>query len=213
MINLIKKDIMISLTKWNTVTLIIIVLFYFFLMDEFPIENRMIFLITIIPFFVMQVSFSFDDRIKSIRMIRSLPVTAEDVIYSKYMGMVFIYSFLSLMLQAVLFLLSLSGVNASIISWNRLILSGIFIMLVTSISFPAYFKLSYNKSRIFNIILYCFIFSMLSTFFCGDMDMFYNFYRYVDRINIYLLLLMLVTLLIYFISSVISVNLYKTRDL
>ena len=213
MINLIKKDILISLTKWNTITLIFLFIFYFIILDGISVEKRLILLATIVPFFIMQISFSYDDRNKSIRMIRSLPVRSEEVIYSKYLGLVINFAVISLLLQLILFILSIFGLNIGIISWHNLLLSGVFIMLVTSISFPAYFKLSYSKSRIFNILLYVFVFIILNSFFSGDMDMLYSATKYLDKVNIYLILLVLVTILIYFISSIISINLYKTRDL
>jgi len=213
MINLIRKDILIALTKWNVITMIFLSIFYFIILDGISVEKRLLFLAAIVPFFIMQISFSFDDRNKSIRVIRSLPVRAEEVIYSKYLGMMIIFAAVTLVLQAILLVLNLFGLNIGIISWHKLLLSGVFIMLVTSISFPAYFKLSYSKSRIFNILLYVFIFIMLNSFFTSDMDMLYSVSKYLDKVNIYFILLVLVTILIYFISSIISINLYKTRDL
>ncbi|MDV3429434.1 MAG: ABC-2 transporter permease [Bacillota bacterium] len=213
MINLIRKDILISLSKWNVITLSLFSLFYFNMLDNITVEKRLLLLAVIIPFFIMQTSFSFDDRNKSIRMIRSLPVRPEEVIYSKYLGMVINYAVITLVLQLILFILNILGLNIGIISFHKLLLSGVFIMLVTSISFPVYFKLSYNKSRIFNIIFVIFILTMLNFFFSGDMGSLYNVEKYLDKTNMYFILAILVTLLIYFISSIISINLYKTRDL
>jgi len=213
MINLIRKDILISMTKWNTITLILFSLFYFTMLDNIPVEKRLILLATIIPFFIMQSSFSFDDRNKSIRLMRSLPVRSEEVIYSKYLGLILNFAVIALLLQSILFILSIFGLNIGMISFHELLLSGVFIMLATSISFPVYFKLSYNKSRIFNIILVVFVLTMLNFFFSGEMDMLYSASKYLDKVNIHLILLVLVTILIYFISSIISINLYKTRDL
>lgn len=213
MINLIRKDILISMTKWNTITLILFSLFYFIMLDNIAVEKRLILLVTIIPFFIMQSSFSFDDRNKSIRLIRSLPVRSEEVIYSKYLGLVMNFAVIVLLLQLILFILSIFGLNIGMISFHQLLLSGVFIMFVTSISFPVYFKLSYNKSRIFNIILVVFVLTMLNFFFSGEIGSLYNVGKYLEKINKYFVLVILVTILIYFISSIISINLYKTRDL
>lgn len=213
MINLIRKDILVSLTKWNTIIMIFLSFFYFVILDGTSVEKRLLFLAVIIPFFIMQSSFSFDDRNKSIRMIRSLPVRPEEVIYSKYLGMVIIFAVITLVLQLILLILNILGLNIGVISFHKLLLSGAFIMLVTSISFPVYFKLSYNKSRIFNIIFVIFILTMLNFFFSGDMGSLYKVEKYLDKTNMYFVLAILVTVLIYFISSIISINLYKTRDL
>ncbi|MGL5692614.1 MAG: ABC-2 transporter permease, partial [Peptostreptococcaceae bacterium] len=159
MIKLIKKDLMTTLTcnKRANLQYLFILIFLYTLLN--PISYFMANII--ISYMIVTYTFIYDEENDSKNFMLSMPVSKEDIVYSKY-----ILSFILVVVTSVI---------NSIITWiiggiiyrgpvlNDLLISNATFLMVMSIVLPIIFKFGYKKSKFFVGGIYV----LGTSFFCG----------------------------------------------
>ncbi|MGL5329496.1 MAG: ABC-2 transporter permease [Peptostreptococcaceae bacterium] len=165
MIKLIKKDLMTTLTcnKRAKLQYLFILIFLYTLLN--PISYFMANII--ISYMIVTYTFIYDEENNSKNFILSMPVSKEDIVYSKY-----ILSFILIVVTSII---------NSIITWiiggviyrgpvlNDLLISNATFLIVMSMVLPIIFKFSYKKSKFFvggiyvlGTLYFCSVFSMIA---------------------------------------------------
>lgn len=204
MFNLIKKDFLLLLS--NKTTVLIFLLFiplYRLVLGMDPDYSIVLLSIVTIGYMLTTTSFSFEFKNKPYIFIRSLPIKARDVIFSKYIEIfinylvAIIYTFLSSKA------LSLLGVNITG-SFNITTLQQSLLILVIglSISLPLQFKLPPKVANFVNIFFYI---SILNYF---SMTLGESSLKNLSNVIQFTL-----AILILLISIVLSFLLYRNKDL
>jgi len=144
---------------------------------------------------------------KTHMLIHSLPIKKRDVVVSKYIS-IFINYFLGVILVGIYFgIISVFkikiGENLSISLIRQTL---IIFIITTSISLPAYFRLSPRLGNIVNIMIYIIIINIFVMGSSDNIDIF-------TALNAQRLNLPIIVAIVYLISMVISIGLYETRDL
>lgn len=234
MFKLIKKDLIVGLKVRSLKTAIITFIIGLFLLTAFSFIFPTI-LPIMITFIVVMNSFHYDTINKSESFMLSLPNKREDVVYSKYI-LILIMLFVSLASMYILF-----GINI-LKSPRVMVLQDVFVSSVTilfsfGIIIPIIFKHGYKFGRIIAPIITIFIgylsykssraYEFLNT---GDETLLigfsrkigviiykiFNFKNYDYKImsmNVYFILLIAITLILFITSLYISLRIYKNKDL
>lgn len=234
MFKLIKKDLIVGLKVRSLKTAIITFIIGLFLLTAFSFIFPTI-LPIMITFIVVMNSFHYDTINKSESFMLSLPNKREDVVYSKYI-LILIMLFVSLASMYILF-----GINI-LKSPRVMVLQDVFVSSVTilfsfGIIIPIIFKYGYKIGRIIAPIITIFIgylsykssraYEFLNT---GDETLLigfsrkigvliykiFNFKNYDYKImsmNVYFILLIAITLILFITSLYISLRIYKNKDL
>lgn len=234
MFKLIKKDLIVGLKVRSLKTAIITFIIGLFLLTAFSFIFPTI-LPIMITFIVVMNSFYYDTINKSESFMLSLPNKREDVVYSKYI-LILIVLFVSLASMYILF-----GINI-LKSPRVMVLQDVFVSSVTilfsfGIIIPIIFKYGYKIGRIIAPIITIFIgylsykssraYEFLNT---GDETLLigfsrkigvliykiFNFKNYDYKImsmNVYFILLIAITLILFITSLYISLRIYKNKDL
>lgn len=207
MLNLVRKDLMLNFS--NKKSAIFLILFFPFLLLILETNSTNLYSLMILSYgyILTNMPFKYEIKDKTHTLIQSLPITKKDVVISKYIS-IFINYFLSIILVAVYFgIISIfrikiaGGLDISVIKETLVIFT-----IITSISLPAYFKLPPKLGNIVNIMMYIFIINIFVIGSSGDINIF-------TLLNIQGINLLIITVIVYLISMVISIGLYETRDL
>lgn len=165
MFNLIKKDWSLMIEKYSIVALLFFALIIF-TTGNFDITSKINIILVYSAFLISMVSFTSDERHGTDIFWGSLPLTKNDLVLSKYVGLL-----LNLLIGMVLvFVICKIGEFTGFTTWstvdfNKLIKSITGIIIVSSISFPLIFKFGYNKGKIFNMLLFVLLFGFFGLIF------------------------------------------------
>lgn len=171
----------------------------------------------------MLISFavSYDEKNKSEIVLNSLPLKREDIVLSKYIS-VFVFAFIGIIYSILVgFIGKATGLPmfAASISLLNIILVLTSVCIFTSIFFPVYFKFGYIKMNFFNVILFMsFLFVPTATIEYATSN---PNNILVQKINYFInntssftqnSLAIIICLIIFLISLMISIRIYKNKE-
>lgn len=234
MLELIKKDLRISLSGYKGKTaLIIFTLYYIFINsigDYYIFGILPVFLSYI---FIMQ-TFSKTEKNNANKYILSMPIKREDVVFSKYvlsLSIILMFSFTILALNKI----NLFGVSS--MAMQDIYINVVSFLLSMSIIFPLIFKLGYKVTKflapIISIIIFRYISvtSSLSAFLYNKEENFIikickNIANLIHNIEknrvfdpvkktteVYLILIPIIVFILFITSMGISLAVYKNKDI
>ncbi|WP_312668575.1 ABC-2 transporter permease [Tissierella praeacuta] len=207
MLNLIRKDLLLNFSSKQSV--IFLILFFPFMLLVLETNSTNIYSLMILSYgYVLNnMPFKYEVINKTHMLIQSLPIKKRDVVLSKYIS-IFINYFLGVILVGIYFgIISVfrikigEGLSISLI-WQTLII----FIFITSISLPAYFRLSPRLGNIVNVMIYIIIINIFVIGSSDNIDI-------LTALNGQRFNLPIITPIVYLISMLISIVLYETKDL
>lgn len=206
MINLIRKDLLITYSnKFSYYMLIIMVPLFLFLIDDFNANMAFMYSVTTFVFVSTKIPFSYELKDNPQLFIQSLPVTKTDIIVSKYLSILVNFMIGSLFTIIYLFVLSLMNIiDVSTLTFSTTIVTlGISIVFI-SISMPLEFIFTPKVANFLNMFIYILF---INIFLLQD-----NFIlRFIKIFSDYRFAMVSIVVLVYFLSMGISNVLYKNR--
>ncbi len=210
MINLIKKDLLVSYS--NKISIIMILMYFpliLLILGTRDINSIFIFSTFSFCFIMIKIPFSYEIKDKPHIFIQSLPVKKSDIVISKYISILvnfaiaIVYTFVYMWISSVIGLIDVDKIELSTILYTLAIT-----IVALSISLPTQFRFSPKMANFLNMFLYI---GMINIIIAGgdtvlkliNLD-FHNLYNLLGLVGGILAL--------YLISIVISISLYKTRN-
>lgn len=234
MLQLIKKDLLVSLKVKSLKTVILTFLVGLFLLSIFSFIFPTI-LPIIFTYMIVMNSFYYDSLNNSESYMMSLPNKREDVVYSKYI-LVLLMLFLSNILMYLFYVINMLNSVRTIVLQD-VIVSSLTILFSFSIILPITFKYRYKVSRIiapFITIVIGYLSyssSTINKFIENGTETIlislsrkigvviyriFNFNNYdykVLAVTIYIILLFMIAIFIFLVSMYISSKIYEKRDI
>lgn len=217
MVNLIFKDILIQ--KKTVMYMLLYIVFAIFFMQGVG-SNALYVLITVtIAFTVSSGAFAIDEKYGSEKVMASLPITRNQMVQARYLS-VFVYAAASILIMAsigaVANLLNIQFIKLNYITPSVIKKILVSCVLVTSISYPVYFKFGYTKARIASFIIFFAFFTSVVTVAenvsDGEASSFLSFINGLSSGSLQLVG-GLVLLLVFVVSYFISINCYESKEL
>ncbi|CAK7077185.1 ABC-2 transporter permease [Tissierella sp.] len=201
MLNLIKKDFL--LTFSNKQSWILIILYVPFILFTMGTDNEFVVNLMIYTFVYMLATmpFGYEVQTKPHILLQSLPIKKRDIVISRYLSIFVNYVIGFVITGGYLWIISLLGFidvdnfNLSLVGYTLPI-----VLLSLSISLPALFRLPPKIASIANIFVYIFIMNFVIV----------TSYKFQDILNG--LGLPVIAAIVYLLSMGISLWLYETRD-
>ncbi|EPY6472043.1 ABC-2 transporter permease [Clostridium sporogenes] len=214
MINLIKKDLII--TKSYMMKILAILALYIFIFDKTDKQGICVLSIYLIVSILISMSFYYGEAAKEDYMLKSLPVKKKEVVLAKYTSVI-IYFIASLILMYII------SFAVHILNFKDIIRSPQIITIFFSLSIifismavqlPIYFKLNHSKGRILNTVIYFFVFSMLYMIYDNNH---LNNYRTTysignDIYEKFILIITIISTILFIISSILSMKIYEKKE-
>jgi ABC-2 type transport system permease protein len=236
MLQLIKKDLLVSLKIKSLKAVILTSIVGLFLLSIFSYIFPTI-LPIIITYVVVMNSFYYDSLNNAESYILSLPNKREDVVYSKYI-LVFLILFLSNILMYILFGINILNSTRVIVLYD-VIVSSTTILFSFSIILPIIFKYRYKVGRVVAPFITIFIgylsfrsnANTLNNFIENGKEtvlislsrkigvLTYNIFKFnnydykVIAATIYIVLLFIIAIILFLVSNYITLKIYENRDL
>lgn len=170
------------------------------------------------PYLSVMYSNGYEMRGQSEVMLNSLPVNREQIVNAKYLYLqmlIVIYTVFMLILSIIA--RSINHNNTDIVSINIFVVSFIVLGLVFSIYYPLYFKLGREKLRLVTLFFYLIIF-IFPEFYskAAKNPEVYHLEKLLTFVtnNSQLLMISLsaIVILLLFVSSNISIRIYKNKE-
>lgn len=234
MLQLIKKDLLVSLKIKSIKPVIGIFILGLFLLSTLSYIFPTI-LPIIITYMIVMNSFYYDSLNNSESYILSLPNKREDVVYSKYI-LVLLVLFLSNILMFILFRLNIFNSDRAMVLQD-VVVSSVTILFSFSIIIPVVFRYRYRVVRIVSPFITIFIGylmvinSTLNNFinngkesmlislsrkigvFLYKIFKFNNYDYKVVSANIYIIILFIIAVVLFLLSMNIALKIYIKRDI
>ncbi|NBI07265.1 ABC-2 transporter permease [Senegalia massiliensis] len=209
MLNLIKKDIIVSLS--NKSILLMLLIYVPFIILAFGTESiSKIFLFSTFGFchMIITTPFSYEIEDKPHIFIQSLPVKKTDIVISKYINIIISFILGTIYSLVYIWIMNIIGIlDSSKIDIITLVFAFGLTIVVSSVSLPTQFKFSPKIAKFINTLLFLMFFVNITTINYVSR----NFTR-LDFSNFNnLLIVSAIISVIYFISMGISITLYTTR--
>ncbi|MBS4534109.1 ABC-2 transporter permease [Clostridium sp. D2Q-14] len=174
-----------------------------------------------LTYILLMTTLAYEEMNHSDIILNSLPIKRSNIVFSKYI-LTFIYSIISLLIYfIVVFVISTLNINVNVHYMNimEIVWTLFYISVFSGIYLPIFFKFGYVKSKIFNVIVYVFIFSgasVISNIFLEDSKYFsvnsiLKFFQNHTEFQISICLIG-ITLAIISVSYLISLYFYKNRE-
>ncbi|MCG0275361.1 MAG: ABC-2 transporter permease [Thermosediminibacteraceae bacterium] len=205
MFSLIKKDLLIQkniLLYGILSTLIIIIAFQQIGDAMFPVA------VIALTYVMLQSACYHDDKNNANVLLNVLPIKRSTVVFCRYIS-VFVFALISISYYAVL--TGIMKILSIPLKLYSITIEGVLFALFTlifinSIYLPLFFKMGYLKSRIINLILF-FGVGMLGSI----NEKYRGFLGSYDKMTI-MVILAIFAVIIYGISYILSVKIYKNRE-
>lgn len=234
MLQLIKKDLLVSLKIRSLKAIILTCIFGLFLLSGLSYIFPTI-LPIIITYMVIMNTFYYDSLNNCESYILSLPNKREDVVYSKYI-LILLVLFLSNIFMYLLFGLNILN-SVRVMVLQDVIISSLTILLSFSITLPIIFKYRYRVGRLIAPFITIFIGYLaytnntINNFIQYGKEtilinlsrkigvLFYNVFKFnnydykVVATTVYIILLFMIAVIILLFSIYISLKLYTKRDI
>jgi len=181
-----------------------------FIMEINNIDRIYPFVILSFGYILTNIPFKYEPREKPHLLMQSLPIKKRDIVISKYITALINYC-IALAIAWILFNLIDLIYFKTEMSLNLKVIKETFFayILITSINLPSQFRFSHKLANVVNVFVYVIIVNFF--IFMADETTIIKLLN--KSILIDDLLVLVVTAIIYFISMILSIYLYKTRDL
>jgi len=163
-----------------------------------------------------------DDKNNSEFLLNSLPVSRDSIVYAKYLSVIIFSAIAIVLTMGGIFIMSSIGVGKMTGNMGIEDIVGFLfgIMIFMAISFPLYFKYGYAKLRYLNVgIFMLFLIGPIIIKFLKDNINLNNSFMLSMRAKLLSLsdtqigvIIICMALLIYLLSLVISLNIYKKKE-
>lgn len=212
-INLMKKDLLVC-KKYYIFSMIYIVTFGV-IFNEF---GMLLFIMCAvgINYLISNTSMAFDDKYKADIMMNILPVSRKDIVLVKYLNALVNIVYVLVLYYLAVFITSFSpifGVEIVPIDLKTFLMCMLIICIYNSIEIPLYYKIGYQKTRFFGFIVF-FAFFGVASLVVNNININQKLINFMSNSNdvIKWILLFLITILISYISYIISTNIYRKKD-
>lgn len=154
MLNLIIKDIAIQ-KRTILIALAYVVFFIFMTSNNFNKGGIYIIGVTLAYMFSLG-AIQYDERYKADNIIASLPVTRKDIVFSRYLGMIFFTGASTIFILLIVLFLKKFNIMPGLANMNLQDIKAIVIstLVLMSIVIPVNYGLGSKKTRFVNVILY-----------------------------------------------------------
>ena len=206
MLNLIRKDLLITYSnKLSYYMLLILIPLFLFLIDDFNANMAFMYSVITFVFVSTKTPFSYELKDKPQLFIQSLPVTKTDIIISKYLSIFINFIIGSPFTIIYLFVLSLmSIIDVSTLTFSTTIITLATSIVLISVSLPLEFIFTPKMANFLNMLIYIIF---LNFFIIGDNPIL----NFINIFSDYRIGIILIVVLFYFLSMGISNVLYKNR--
>lgn len=210
MLGILKRDFLLMLSSKQTIILLIFYIpFLIIVVDSFVPEILYFAIIVFYTYLISTMSFTYDITGKSKYIISSLPISRREVVLYKYIS-TFVY-FLATVVYVGVYLWiinSLKFVSVDYFNLKQIINALPVIMVLTSIVYPVYFRFEPKIAQIVQIFLFVFFFTAVSnTSFTGNKGIL----KYLGMLQWEYI--MIIALAMYILSLLVSMQVYKNRDI
>ncbi|HEY8362484.1 MAG TPA: ABC-2 transporter permease [Tissierellaceae bacterium] len=211
MIALIKKDFKLNFAvKSSLISMVMFVPLLLFITEINDIVRIFHFIVLSYGYILINIPFKYDVKDKSHLLIQSMPVRKRDIVISKYIFAIISYCIALAFSLLIFTALDLLNIGDSInLSFNDIKETFLAYILISSINLPTQFRLPPKLANIVNVFIYVFITNLFV--FIPNSTTIANFLTNTIANNDFLVLI--VSMIIYLVSMIISIYLYKTRDL
>ncbi|MFS8540958.1 MAG: ABC-2 transporter permease [Tissierellales bacterium] len=210
MLGILKRDLLLMISSKQTIILLIFYIpFLITIVDSFVPEILYFAIIVFYTYLISTMSFTYDITGKSKYIISSLPISRREVVLYKYIS-TFVY-FLAIVVYVGVYLWiinSLKFVSVDYFNLKQIINALPVIMVLTSIVYPVYFRFEPKIAQIVQIFLFVFFFTAVSnTSFTGNKGIL----KYLGMLQWEYI--MIIALAMYILSLLVSMQVYKNRDI
>jgi len=164
---------------------------------------------------------TYDDKNKSEIILNSLPLNRVDIVISKYIS-IFVFAVIGIIYSVLIgFIGRSAGLSmfTGSISLANIVLVLTSVCIFGSIFFPSYFKFGYMKTRIFNTVFFVAMFFLpiyAVRFATSNPNnvLVEKFNRFINNTSSFTLscLAITISLIIFLISLLISIRIYKNKE-
>lgn len=210
MLGILKRDLLLMISSKQTIILLI---FYIPLLitivDSFVPEILYFAIIVFYTYLISTMSFTYDITGKSKYIMSSLPISRRETVLYKYLS-TFVY-FLATVVYVGVYLWIINALNFASVDYFNLkqIINALpVVMILTSIVYPVYFRFEPKIAQIVQIFVFVFFFTAVSNAsFTGDKGIM----KYLGKLQWGQI--MAIALIVYILSLIVSMQVYKNRDI
>lgn len=212
-INLIKKDILVC-KKYYLFSVIYIIIFAG-LFSEYGMISFIMCAIGI-HYVISNTGMAFDDKYKADIMMNILPVSRKDIVLVKYLNVLINMIYVTVLYYLAVFITSfrpIFGVQILPIDLTTFLIGLLAICVFNGIESPLYYKFGYQKTRFFGFIVY-FGFFGASSYLVNNIPISEKVINFMSNSSDLIkgILLFLITILVSYISYIVSTNIYRKKD-
>lgn len=212
-INLMKKDILVC-KKYYLFSIIYVIIFAGLFSDHGTISFIMCAIG--IHYVISNTGMAFDDKYKADITMNILPVSRKDIVLVRYLNVLINVIYVTVLYYIAVFITSFKpifGVQIMPIDFITFLTGLLSICLFTGIETPLYYKLGYQKTRFFGFIVY-FGFFGVASYLVNNINISEKTINFMTNSSDLIkgILLFLITILISYISYIISTNIYRKKD-
>lgn len=210
MIGIIKRDILLILSSKQTILLMLFYIpFLMILAESFHPESFYFVIIVLYTFLLSMSSFTYDISGKSKYIMNSLPINRKELVVYKYLS-IFVYLGMTIVFAGVyLWIIHILGLaNVDYFSLRVIKNTIPIVMLYSAVVFPVYIRFEPRIGQILSLFVFILFFTTI-----GNLS-----YTRDKAILKFLSLMkweyyMAIALLLYLLSLLLSISLYKEKDI
>lgn len=209
MLGILKRDLTLMLSSKQRVLLLFYIPLLLFIVESYVPEFMYFVILVAYTYLMSVIPFDYDITGKYKYIMNSLPISRLEVVLYKYIT-TFIYFAISIVYVGV-YLWIINVLNLATVDYFNLemILQAIpIIMIFTSIVFPVYFRFEPKIAQIVQMIIFISFFITVANISSVGEKALLNQIGFLKYINI-----PLVAVVMYILSLLLSIKLYKNRDL
>lgn len=210
MLGILRKDFSLMVSSKQTMMLLLLYIPLLLFVAESFVPEHLYFMIIVFYTYIMAItSFTYDISGKSKYIVNSLPISRKEFVLYKYLS-IFVYLAVTIVYAGV-YLWIISTLNLANVDYFNLrgIINAVpTVMIFASIVFPAYIRFEPKIAQIIHMVVFMTFFIV-----CSNIS-----YVGEEGVLKYLGILkweqvMLVALVLYMVSLLLSIKLYENRDL
>lgn len=210
MLGILKRDLLLILTDKQIISILILyVPLLLFLADSYVPEIMYYVILIAYTYIMLMTPFTYDVKGQSKYIMTSMPITRREFVLYKYISTFFYLALTIVYVGVYLWIINLLNlVTVDYFNLDMIVKAIPMIMIFVSIVFPSYFKFDYKIGRIIQMILFL-------TFFITVGNMAFTGNKGVLGLieNLQWDYIMIGAIILYILSLLLSIKIYKNRDL
>lgn len=210
MLAMFKRDVKLIFSSKDTLILLLIYIpFLMFVLESYVPEILYFAILVFYTYLISMNNFKYDITGKNKYIINSLPIKREEQVIYRYISL-FVYFIFTVVYSGVylwiISLLNIADVDYFNLKWMLNAIPAV--MIYAAIGFPAYFRFEPKIAQIFNIIIFISFFMIIGNMHIAGTN---GIMRYISVLKYEYILI--IALVIYILSLILSINIYKKRDI